>query len=679
MNMANTANTSMLSISSSKQAYERLEAMAAEYEQPAPLDSIGEFVMNAAASASQFRRSSGVQRAMEDAQRAVRLEYNPEDCELLDHNAVYMGVTALKVRAFRSWVSDILLNAEDKPYTLKASPIPELPKPVEDLIIDKFIEEVATLGLDTTVSARMSEMKQLARAHMDRVTQESADTLETVVHDQLLEGGWRESFDMFIDDLGSMPGAILKGPFVEYQTRMKWDGGKAVAERKAVYRTKRVSPFDIFPAPDCADAQSGSFLIERTRMNQHQLLGAAGVRGFKEEAIRNVVEEYPQGWVWDESNSAMREDADQDGAGSMEGGPSATPVDTASSYDVLIYNGFVKGESSEEWDIADLDPHRAYDMEIWVVAGVTLRAVINPNPLGKRPYYVTSFDKSPGSFWGRGLPCLLRDVQRVANASIRAMVKNMALAAGPVGEYDAKRFAGEEDITEVSPFRLYAVSSDEFSQNTSAAFRFHNINSNARELMEIYERFAKQADDVSGIPAYVLGNPQVSGAGRTLGGLSLLMGNAAKGIKRVISQVDKDIIEPIVDSYVTLNLMFNPRDDIKFDVNVIARGSSGLLQRELMQSRAVELLTLLVPFMQADATGEPIVPREGIQIVIRDAIRGLGYSADQVMPDPKRGDMIGDVLTTLGGSYTQAGTPQPAVDGRSAPPPFPNGQVPTSI
>jgi hypothetical protein len=249
----------------------------------------------------------------------------------------------------------------------------------------------------------------------------------------------------------------------------------------------------------------------------------------------------------------------------------------------------------------------------------------------------------------------------------------MSYSAGPIGEVDVDRLANEEDIEAITPYRLYNVTADKYSTTPSPAMRFQIVPSVADQLLRVYEYYAKMADDVSGVPAYVLGNPQVAGAGRTLGGLSLLMGNAAKGIKAIIANIDKYVIEPVVTSYWVMEMMFGSDPSAKGDSQVVARGASGLLQRELSQARAVEVLNMLTPYAQAG-----LVPPQGLQVVIRDVLRGLGYQADEIVPDPERRAQIaaatGQQPSLPGGAApgtpvpnAQPATPMPRLDGRSAP------------
>jgi hypothetical protein len=45
----------------------------------------------------------------------------------------------------------------------------------------------------------------------------------------------------------------------------------------------------------------------------------------------------------------------------------------------------------------------------------------------------------------------------VCNALMRAMVRNLAFSAGPIGEYDAHRLEGEPDVANIVPGRMYKV------------------------------------------------------------------------------------------------------------------------------------------------------------------------------------------------------------------------------
>lgn len=630
--------------------------------------------------AKRHRMSMGIDTDIMRAMRAVENKYDPEDFEIIDGVDIYMGITSQKVRALKSWISDILANSEDKPWTLKATPLPELPPEAEDAVVDALQRELQMYGFTFDLRERAAYFKDIAQKHANKLAAEATSRMETKIEDIMVEGGWRDAFTAFLSDISTYPSAVMKGPVIERNPGLRWRNGVLTAVDRMRYRMKRVHPLDFYPSPNSTTPQDAQYVIERSRPTKHDLMKCIGVPGFNELAIRRLIADCPRGY-----REVVPTDAERATLESTDKKHTAT---TDGRYDVLVYYGRVEGALLEKHELEVEDPQAQYEAEVWVCRGVVLRAMLNPHPLGTRPFYVGSFEKVPGSIWGRGLPQIVRDIQRVCNAAARSLVRNMAFASGPVGEYDIDRLANESNIDAVRPFRLYAVNSDPLLPGQQGqAIRWHKIDSNAAELLKVYEYYAKLADDASGVPAYVLGNPQVAGAGRTLGGLSMLMGNAAKGVKLVISGIDKDVIEPIVMNFYTLLMLFDPDHTMKADVTIVARGAAGLLQRELSQARAVETLQMLTPYVQAG-----LVPPDGLQLVLRDVLKGLGYSADDIIPDPERAkelqnfaiaNMLAQHVKQQGGEPSGApaphvalpssepGTPAPKLDGRSAPAPNP--------
>ncbi len=143
----------------------------------------------------------------------------------------------------------------------------------------------------------------------------------------------------------------------------------------------------------------------------------------------------------------------------------------------------------------------------------------------------------------------------------------------------------------------------------------------------------------------------MAGAGRTLGGLSMLMGNAAKGIKNVQLNIDRDVISGIVEGFYVFNMVTSEDDSIKADCKVRARGATGLLQRELAQTRTVELLQLLTPYIERWDQ----LP-DGIKIMLREVLKTTGLPIDDIIPDPNEERNTRELLELLGRGG-QAGLP----------------------
>lgn len=628
-------------------------------------DSLASLVRDGFINAETYRRFSGVEERLLKALRMRRYQYNPQDAALIGAIDIYIGIGALKMRSAESWINDILLNSIDKPWTIKPEPIPNLPEWLREQVVDALEFELEQLGVSDDIRKRAGELKSAALKYAQQKAVDAAGAMETLIDDQMTTGGWRSAFAPFVNDLCTFPLAVIRSPLIEKKRRLTWRDNKVKEVNEVIYASRRISPFDAFPSMDSTTTQDGQFFIERLRAQPSLLYSCLGLPGFNDEAIREILEQYGETGF----SEMLRPDYQRR---FLE--DKYEPLEDTNTIDTLIYNGRIMGKFLIENDIAVPDSQEYYECEVWTVNNRTIRALLNPYPLQKRPINATSFVKIPGSLWGEGLGDILDDVQRMANSAARSIARNMAFSSGPIGEVDTERLNEGEIPSEITPYKLYHVNPD-MSGNNQKAFNFQIVPSVARELMEVQDRYLKMADDLSGVPAYVLGNPQVAGAGRTMGGLSMLMANAAKGIKNVILNVDRDVTEPIVEMMYNLNMKYVNNPDIKGDSQVQARGATGLLQRELAQSRMVELLQTYTPYVEAG-----IIPKEGAQIMIRESMKNTGMDVDAIVPDPRKNSMLQTDAQRLGatmqGLNSGQSTPAVPLDGRSQPPPFPQTNLP---
>jgi hypothetical protein len=157
--------------------------------------------------------------------------------------------------------------------------------------------------------------------------------------------------------------------------------------------------------------------------------------------------------------------------------------------------------------------------------------------------------------------------------------------------------------------------------------RFSQPDSRANELVGVYDRFAKMADDHSGIPSYMYGDLNVQVAGRTDSGLSMLMGSAGKGIRQVVMHIDTDIIHSLVKRQFLYNMRYNTDESIKGDVEIVPRGAINLAVKETVNVRRVEFL---------NATANPIdmeiIGTNGRAAILREVAKGLQMPVDDIVP-----------------------------------------------
>jgi hypothetical protein len=217
--------------------------------------------------------------------RARRGEYDPDKLAQLREQGsatIYMMLTSNKCRAASSWLKDTLMTAsEDKPWTIRPSPIPELPPDQIQSIMQQAQQEVEQMYMqgtpptDQQVRERLLEMKDVAMSHLQDMANRTAERMEMKMDDQLKEGKWSRGFADFLDDITTFPSAIMKGPVVRKRPKMKWVPGQnghynLDVQEELVLEWERVDPFNIYPAADATSIDDG-YLIERHKLHRSDL------------------------------------------------------------------------------------------------------------------------------------------------------------------------------------------------------------------------------------------------------------------------------------------------------------------------------------------------------------------------------------------------------------------------
>lgn len=572
--------------------------------------------------------------------RQRRGVYDPDKLQLLKQSGgsqIYMMLTAAKCRAVSAWLRDVLLAAgTDKPWTLEATPLPELPPDITQAI-EARAQQDQNMALLLGQSLPPEQGQELVAAQRDKALADLRDearrrteALERKMDDQLVEGRFTEAFMAFTDDIATFPAAILKGPVVRKRTQLRWNQDPATGtwtmsqEERLLPEWERVDPFNLFPAPHAADVNTGD-LIELHRLSRADLYAMQGTEGYSDEAIRAVLDEHGSGglreWTTLDSTRAAAEGRDSD---------ADNPGQTI---DTLQFWGSVQGKLLVEWGLPEEqvpDPLAEYEIEAWLIGRWVIKAIVNPDPLGRRPYYKTCYEKLPGLFWGNAPPDLIRDVQDMCNAAARALANNMGIASGPQAFVNIDRLPPGEDVTQMFPWKIWQVQSDP-TGGSGDPVKFFQPNSNAQELLQIYQQFSILADEYSGVPRYMTGNNPSGGAGRTASGLSMLISHAGKIMQQVIANIDTDVIAPLLERLHHYNMRYGEDETIKGDVKVVARGIHSLTVREAAQVRRTEFL---------QATGNPvdmqIIGMEGRAAVLREVAKSLEMDVDKVVPDPAR-------------------------------------------
>ena len=558
-------------------------------------------------------------------ERQRRGEYDPDKAQEIAQTGgsdIYMMITDVKCTAAKSWIQDVLFQ-DERGFDLTPAKNPELPPEIKLSIVDfvrleamEFLAQGQQMHPDAFRN-RMEEVHDQVLLRVREEAKERAERMSGVIQDQMAEGGYKRTMEDYVDDFVTYPTAILKGPTVRKKKRLTWGPDFTPVVLEDYFRdVERVSPYDIFPSANAAGVDDG-YLIQRHRLTASDLESMKGVPGYSDGDIDQVILTYgTKGFRYNEYGDQQRDNLE---------GKYYSRLYQDNIIEALEFWGPVSGSMLKEWGMKDVEETKYYEANVWVIGSFCIKAVLNPDPLGERPYEIASWRPIPGAFWGMSLPEIMRDVQIMCNASARALANNMGIASGPQVEVAVDRLADGEELTQMYPWKIWQTTTDR-TGGGQPGVRFFMPDMKAAELMGVYNTFAKQADEVTGIPAYLYSGNTGSGAGRTASGLSMLMDNAAKGIKAAILTIDH-VITMVVKRFYIHNMMYNPDPYIKGDFKIQARGAMGLIQKEQINVRRNEFLA---------ATSNPIdlqiVGPEGRAYLLREMAKGLQMDTDKLVP-----------------------------------------------
>jgi len=191
----------------------------------------------------------------------------------------------------------------------------------------------------------------------------------------------------------------------------------------------------------------------------------------------------------------------------------------------------------------------------------------------------------------------------MCNADARSLVNNMGLAAGfQTIIPDIQRLLGAK-ITTMFPHKVWQFKNP--SNSSSKPIEFEQPDSNAAELLAIIEKCRQWADSRSGVPKYLVGGEPPPGVGRTASGISMLLNSAAKGIRRVVITVDRDVICPLLKRIYEKNLMDSEDASILGDLEVAPAGAVETLVKAELAERRLGLIDALGKSPDAGIGGYP--------------------------------------------------------------------------
>ncbi len=541
------------------------DAMAAQHAQ---LHTVGTRLLNEFQQAENDRRLTEL-RWLTDL-RQYRGQYEPDVLAKIGANRskAFVRKTRVKVKTVDARMLELAFpSTSERNFAIEPTPKPSLAP-----------EQMAEIKAVLTQAAGKPPMPKEVEKVAVELAKVSAKAMTTTIDDQLVECGYKAVAKQVLHSGNLYGTGILKAPLVEKKVRTRFvqENGRWQMKTEAY-----IAPFvDFVPLwrfyPDMSSTTLDGcrYAYERHLMTKTDMIKLAERKSFNTTAVLNHVKANPNGHLrLRYYDTELR----------IIGERQATNVNNTCQYEVLERWGWLEAEYLVQAGIK-IPEDRLSEMfftNIWLLPnGEVIKAVIQPIDGVTWPYHFYYFDKDETNIFGEGLAAIMRDDQTMLNASVRMILDNAALTAGPQFEANMSLMAKGERADEMAPFKIWPRSGTG-EDARAPALRVLQIPNAIADLSNIASMFEQNADETTAIPRYVTGDNPTAGAAGTMGGLSMLMGNVSVVLKDQLVSYDEGVTKSFIQALYRWNMKFNPDPEIKGDFDVRPCAVATLMAKEV--------------------------------------------------------------------------------------------------
>jgi hypothetical protein len=535
---------------------------------------------------------------MEAAQGAQVIDRRtPGPTQQRNRSTVFVQLTRQKTNTASARLADMLFPTDDRNWGIKPSPVPEL---MDNLTNSKPYQDPQTGGQTLPHPTRTKPdgtpdeltVGDLAAEEM-AVAQKKAEAMEKEIDDQLTGCQFQDEGRKVIQNAARLGTGIFKGPTAINRTGKKWvqktgPDGKTIQILQVLEEIKpqsySVDPWNFYPDPACGDdVQNGAYVYERDYMPGRKLARLAKIPGYNAYAIGQCLMEGPKhvAQVGDYEDQKRAFDLAYDQTGKYDD----------KRYEIWIYTGEVERDDLIALGVDLPEDPEAYLTTVSAVLVMCneriIKALLNPMDTGDFPYDVFNWELVDQSPFGVGIPYLMRYAQRTLNAAWRAMLDNMALSSGPQIIINRKSVVPADGSWELTARKLWFLTDDGDVEKAMEVFEIASHQEDISNIITIAQAFA---DAETSLPQIAQG--EKGSAPDSVGGMSMLMNSAGTVLRRLTKQYDGQVTRPHLRRYYDWNMQYNPKEEIKGDFEIDARGSSVLIVRDQQQQAVMQLFNL---------------------------------------------------------------------------------------
>lgn len=522
---------------------------------------------------------------------------------------VFINITQPKTNRFEGRLFDILFPADDKNWSIRPTPVPELETATKGMrhaeaAIDELNrlaeapeDEMSPDGLSRGELLSKASDLGTAAAEAQRVLDEAkgrCSLMEAEITDDFVQASYAVKARDAIGWACKLGVGILKGPVLVDSGKRQWlrqDAGSFALNMEGGDTRPSVeciSPWSFFPDPYATCMQDCEYVFERHLPSKRELRRMAKKLGFYPDAVARVLESEP--------GSGSEKDMEHLQNIRLLTGETTRVKDR---YILWEYHGpltvqeiasfmRLRGDEASMAAAAEYEANADPLDDRMVIAHFCNNHLLKiseyyPMDSGDFLYSVFSLEKGQASVLGAvGIPRKMRDPQMMLNSAVRMMMDNAALSVGPqilVNRKAVKPMPGD-DWT-MRPRKMWDVDLD--NAGGLDPFQVFNVRMNQEQLAGIIMLAKQFIDDEIAMPSIIEGgvsDDRAPGAASTMGGFAMLLNAAGVEVRRTVKNWDDDITDGLITRFYDWHMQHSEKEEIKGDMQVDALGTGVLLARE---------------------------------------------------------------------------------------------------
>jgi len=539
----------------------------------------------------------------------------------------YPKLTRIKTIATVSRIMNLMFPGNDRNWDLSASPSAEMqPEDVQDAI-QEYMQKLAESG---TIDPNYQLKQEDVQCAVQELANKRAKQLRDIIDDQLQELGGDQTYDYIalnrqMVKSGVLYGlGILEGPYPIVHTATEWSTdelGQAAPEKVEIYKPYFMwrPVWDFYPDFSAKTLDSMDGYFTREVMSRGQFRDLADREDFFGNVIKSYLKDHSQG-----NYKPMLHEQELKVMGVKAVTNEQSP--DGNKYEVLTWKGRYPASKLKDIGVEVPEGQEGDDVEaeIWMIEDYVIKADINPwrkMGLSVKTLHYFLFDEDDTSPIGNGLPNVIRDSQMSLCAATRMLLDNASVVCGPNVEVNEKLLAADQDKTSIHAYKVWRRIDDDPMTVQFPAIREIRIDSHLQELEAIIRLFLEFADAETFVGPLGIGDSgrMPSEPMRTAAGASMLRGDASLPFKDVIRNFDKTT-QSIIYSLVQYNKVYRPGEHNEGDFNVVARGATSLISKEVRGQQMDQLAQTLTDEEKMEIDNRELLKE---RLATRDAERLL--------------------------------------------------------